>query len=152
MREPYPNELYHHGIKGQKWGIRRFQNADGSLTQAGKRRYYGESPTRQDRKERKQAIKEINKDRKAIAKSSSYLSDREIKDYIARLKLEKELRDLTSENTRKGNKYVNDLLKDVLKESITSAAKNFVGGYAKTAGTKLADSQFDKQKKPRNDN
>lgn len=32
-------ELYHHGIKGQKWGIRRFQNEDGTLTEAGKKRY-----------------------------------------------------------------------------------------------------------------
>lgn len=37
------NELYHFGIKGQKWGIRRFQNADGTLTSAGKsRRNYNE--------------------------------------------------------------------------------------------------------------
>lgn len=33
----YPNELYHHGVKGQKWGVRRFQNRDGSLTSAGER-------------------------------------------------------------------------------------------------------------------
>ena len=33
------NELTHHGIKGQKWGVRRFQNKDGSLTPAGKKRY-----------------------------------------------------------------------------------------------------------------
>ena len=33
------NELQHHGIKGQKWGVRRFQNKDGSLTPAGKKRY-----------------------------------------------------------------------------------------------------------------
>lgn len=33
--------LSHHGIKGQKWGIRRFQNPDGSLTEAGKIRYKG---------------------------------------------------------------------------------------------------------------
>lgn len=33
------DELCHHGIKGQKWGVRRFQNPDGSLTLAGKKRY-----------------------------------------------------------------------------------------------------------------
>ena len=33
-----PNELYHHGIKGMKWGIRRYQNEDGTLTNAGKKR------------------------------------------------------------------------------------------------------------------
>ncbi len=33
------SELTHHGIKGQKWGIRRFQNKDGSLTNKGKKRY-----------------------------------------------------------------------------------------------------------------
>ena len=31
--------IQHHGIKGQRWGVRRFQNADGSLTAAGKQRY-----------------------------------------------------------------------------------------------------------------
>lgn len=36
---PLGQELSHHGIKGQKWGIRRFQNEDGSLTPAGRERY-----------------------------------------------------------------------------------------------------------------
>lgn len=31
------NELYHFGIKGQKWGVRRFQNSDGTLTPVGKK-------------------------------------------------------------------------------------------------------------------
>lgn len=38
----YP-DIYHHGIKGQKWGVRRFQKKDGSLTNAGKQRYSDET-------------------------------------------------------------------------------------------------------------
>ena len=36
---PCSDGLYHHGIKGQKWGVRRFENPDGTLTEAGKQRY-----------------------------------------------------------------------------------------------------------------
>lgn len=34
----YSDHLEHHGIKGQKWGVRRYQNPDGSWTEEGKRR------------------------------------------------------------------------------------------------------------------
>lgn len=43
MTYRYQPVLKHHGIKGQKWGIRRFRNEDGSLTSAGKRRYNDDS-------------------------------------------------------------------------------------------------------------
>lgn len=43
------NSLQHHGIKGQKWGIRRYQNPDGSLTEEGKLRYLNSDGTLNDR-------------------------------------------------------------------------------------------------------
>lgn len=56
------NDLYHHGILGQKWGIRRYQNPDGSLTTAGKRRY------------QKQLAKKIKRDfRKDLHTDPSYI-------------------------------------------------------------------------------
>ena len=36
---PHSDYLAHHGIKGQKWGVRRYQNPDGSYTDAGRKRY-----------------------------------------------------------------------------------------------------------------
>lgn len=57
--------ISHHGILGMKWGIRRFQNKDGSLTSAGKRRY-DNTPDTSDalNSEREKQIKEaVHKDR-----------------------------------------------------------------------------------------
>jgi len=47
--------LMHHGIKGQKWGVRRFQNPDGSLTKAGTKRY------RQERRSLRRDIRKIQR-------------------------------------------------------------------------------------------
>lgn len=60
----YSSELYHHGIKGQKWGLRRYQNEDGTLTPAGEKRYYkknGKVDKKQVRKYYKQNEQEFEK-------------------------------------------------------------------------------------------
>lgn len=56
------DELYHHGIKGQRWGVRRFQNEDGSLTPAGEKRYGvdGDDSPKQKKKSKHQLRVEEN--------------------------------------------------------------------------------------------
>lgn len=96
------NELYHHGIKGMHWGVRRFQNPDGTLTAAGKRREQVSS----DRAVRK----EVKEQRLWNAKNASQLSDKELTDQILRLQREKQLKDLTNQSVAPGRKRVKDFL------------------------------------------
>ena len=68
--EYWMNELYHHGIKGQKWGIRRYQNLDGTLTTDGRIRYGVNAKNIQRDLNRldKERVYTIGDRRKAIAK------------------------------------------------------------------------------------
>lgn len=49
---PYGNDLTHFGIKGMHWGVRRYQNSDGTLTAAGKARYEKQEKRRLESAER----------------------------------------------------------------------------------------------------
>lgn len=58
----YGNELYHHGIKGQKWGDRNYQYEDGSLTPEGKKRYgVGKGYDKAKYKDARRALKQKEK-------------------------------------------------------------------------------------------
>ena len=116
------NELYHHGIKGMHWGVRRFQNPDGTLTAAGKRREQANS----DRTARKEATRK----RDWNAKNASQLSDKELTDQILRLQREKQLKQLTDDVVRPGRKKVQDLLdrygNQVLAAAVTATTTVYV--------------------------
>ncbi len=66
------DELYHHGILGMKWGVRRYQNSDGSLTSAGKHRYNKEMAKL---KSEEKVIKNREKTRDKMAKLEAKRKD-----------------------------------------------------------------------------
>lgn len=106
-------ELYHHGTKGQKWGIRRYQNLDGSLTEEGKRRYGSVEGLEAAAKSNKtagdvtkeltnmvgaaQKLTDTQKGSKVIKKDYSNLTDDELQKRVRRLSLEKSYGDLSGD-------------------------------------------------------
>lgn len=109
------NYLSHWGIKGQKWGVRRYESANGTLTEAGKKRY------KQDVKIGKSASKLAtdvakvgsNKHQsKTIKKDYSHITDQELKARVNRLNLERQYGTLTGDTkrARSGEDYVRESL------------------------------------------
>lgn len=73
MTPEYEKYLAHYGIKGQKWGIRRFQNEDGSLTDEGKRRYkVAESDTWKKSESKWLSDDELNRRNTRMQRESQY--------------------------------------------------------------------------------
>lgn len=111
-------ELQHWGIKGQKWGVRRYQNEDGTLTEAGKKRYYYQNPdgslTEEGKKNYMKAARKGKLDYKK-------LSDNDLNMINSRF---------ARENTYKQNiqKYEDSLFSTKLKNAIIDRLKGNGGG------------------------
>lgn len=89
------NELYHYGVVGMKWGVRRYQNYDGTYTQAGLKKYYGQREKYDAAKANYKATKASYKAGTASkldvnqAKGSMKEETRKLKDSYRHLKLDK---------------------------------------------------------------
>ena len=160
--------LAHHGTKGQRWGVRRFQNSDGSLTAAGKLRYSVDNVGRsiskkvdpkseaklkkrqikEDAKLERLKIKEAAKNEK-LEKKKSHISNKE---YVKTLSDEKlkaiNNRDI-AENTWLKNhpekktvgRYIaDDLLKPAFEKAMKEQVNNYVNKFVNYSTKKVVDS------------
>ena len=71
-------ELYHYGVLGQKWGVRRYQNPDGTYTAAGKKRYAKNLYSEMKKNSEKLDYREYGK-----AVKNKLSSDKRVKDYVS---------------------------------------------------------------------
>jgi hypothetical protein len=127
--ERRPDELYHHGIKGQKWGVRRFQNANGSLTNAGRKRMRLSEKAQARKRAKKQQMldrkDEILKSAKPrdVLKIQDELTMNELREATERVRLNNELKNATK--VQKGKSIAERIIKnsnDIRKATIAVVA------------------------------
>ena len=130
------NELYHHGIKGMKWGIRRFQNKDGSLTKAGKKRY----DDGDDGSDKSKKTKPEDSWRKKNVKD---MSTDELNAAIKRLELEQRYNSLNPKTVSRGKQYVTELFEKGVLPGVTNAGRKLIDEALVKVGEKALG--FDKE-------
>ena len=137
-------QLYHHGIVGMKWGVRRFQNPDGTRTAAGKKR--------EAAADGKPKSEDYIKSHQAKAKSLEGLSNEELKKLNERLRLESDYKTLTASQVKKSESFVQKALRDAGSQALTEFSKGVMLGGAKLLVKELsptfAETAFGMKDKP----
>lgn len=115
--DPYKNYLLHHGVKGQKWGIRRFQNPDGTLTDAGRKRYlkkYGWAYERADELPQHRWEAKLHKELRAEADK---VLDQDIKNMFNNLTSNRNYKGNTDRDVQKYHGYLKKEYANLQKET-----------------------------------
>lgn len=125
--------LRHHGILGMKWGVRRYQNADGTLTAAGKKRYAGEEVPTTGNTKKSEGSTKATAAKSSTAKKTSEMTDEEIRAAINRMQLEKQYKQLAAEMSPQKKNEVMDFTKKIMGravENIATQAATYAVGKA----------------------
>lgn len=107
------NELRHWGVKGMRWGKRRYQNKDGSLTDLGRKRLKTED-----------YHEDYNKAHSS--KNVKLMSDKELRERINRLQMENQYLQLSKRKVSFGEKFVKGILTDASKQTLSKYVSRYM--------------------------